>query len=124
DSPRHKGGDRWRVTVATALRACRRHDETAARLGGDEFTVLLGEVADARDAAAVAERILAALREPIVLQGHELVLSVSIGIVVSQPGHDTTETLLRDADLAMYRAKTAGRGRYEIFDPSMGASAV
>jgi diguanylate cyclase (GGDEF)-like protein len=124
DSLGHKAGDRLLVTVADRLRACLRHEETAARLGGDEFTILLGEVADGRDAAAVAERILDALREPIDLQGHELVLSVSIGIVISKPGRDTSETLLRDADLAMYRAKTAGKGRFEIFDPSMGTSAI
>ena len=64
------------------------------------------------------------MREPILLQGHELVPSVGIGIVLSKPGVDTTETLLRDADLAMYRAKTAGKSRYEIFDQSMGALAI
>jgi diguanylate cyclase (GGDEF)-like protein len=124
DSLGHKVGDILLETVAERLQACLRYEETVARLGGDEFTILLGDVADERDAAAVAERILAALQVPIVLQGHELVPSVSIGIVLSKPGQDTTETLLRDADLAMYRAKTAGKGRYEVFDQSMSASAI
>ncbi len=111
-------------TIAERLQACLRLEETVARLGGDEFTVLLGEVSDEREATAVAERILAALRPPVIVQGHELVPSVSIGIVLSRPEHDTTETLLRDADLAMYRAKTAGKGRYEVFDQRMTASAL
>ena len=124
DSLGHKAGDSLLVTIAERLRSALRYEETVARLGGDEFTILLSEVSDEETAAAVAERILVALQEPIVLHGHELVPSVSIGIVLSQPGVDTTETLLRDADLAMYRAKTAGKGRYEIFDPSMGAHAI
>jgi len=124
DSLGHNAGDSLLVTIAERLRASLRFEETVARLGGDEFTILLSEVGDERTAAAVAERILTSLQEPIVLHGHELVPSVSIGIVLSQPGVDTTETLLRDADLAMYRAKTAGKGRYEVFDPSMGALAI
>jgi diguanylate cyclase (GGDEF)-like protein len=123
DSLGHNTGDELLVTIAERLQGCLRFEETVARLGGDEFTILLEEVSDERDAAAVAERILSALQKPVLLQGHEIVPSVSIGIVLST-ADDTTETLLRDADLAMYRAKTAGKGRYEIFDQSMTTSAL
>ena len=123
DSLGHKSGDSLLVALAERLQCCLRAGETVARLGGDEFTVLLEDVSDERSAASVAIRILDALQAPVMVQGHELVPSVSIGIVLSKHG-DTTETLLRDADLAMYRAKTDGKGRYEIFDQSMNASAI
>jgi diguanylate cyclase (GGDEF)-like protein len=123
DSLGHKAGDVLLTVIAERLQGCLRAGETVARLGGDEFTVLLEDVSDVRAASAVAERILGALRVPVMLHGHELVPSVSIGIVMSMPDH-TTETLLRDADLAMYRAKTDGKGRFEVFDQSMTASAL
>lgn len=124
DSLGHEAGDCLLVTVAERLQECLRAGDTAARFGGDEFTVLLEDVVGEQDAAAAAERILAALCAPVSLRGHELVPSASIGIALSNPGHDTPESLLRNADLAMYRAKTSGKGRYELFDPSMGASAM
>ncbi|MCC7367924.1 MAG: EAL domain-containing protein [Chloroflexi bacterium] len=124
DSLGHKAGDALLVTIAGRLKACLRSQETAARLGGDEFTVLLNDVGNEADAIVVAERIQETMREPIPLDGREFVPGVSIGIVLSRPGVDTTETLLRDADLAMYGAKSGGKGRYEVFDQSMSATAL
>lgn len=99
-------------------------DDTLARLGGDEFTVLLYEIRDASDAIRVAERISARLAVPFTIKGQEIVISASIGIALSTTPHNTAEELLRDADIAMYRAKRAGKARCEVFDSDMHASAV
>ena len=99
-------------------------DDTLARLGGDEFTVLLYEIRDASDAIRVAERISARLAVPFTIKGQEIVISASIGIALSTTPHNNAEELLRDADIAMYRAKRAGKARCEVFDSDMHASAV
>ena len=99
-------------------------DDTLARLGGDEFTVLLYELRDASDAIRVAERIAAKLSAPFTVKGQEIVISASIGIALSTTPHSGAEELLRDADIAMYRAKRAGKARCEVFDSAMHASAV
>jgi diguanylate cyclase (GGDEF)-like protein/PAS domain S-box-containing protein len=94
-------------------------DGTAARVGGDEFVVLLDGLRFAEDARTVAERILESLSRPFTVAGHELVATASIGIVTSEYGHETADAVLRDADTAMYEAKSAGRGRVMMFDESM-----
>ncbi len=98
--------------------------DTLARLGGDEFTVLLEDVTSASDAIAVAERIAEALQTPFDVAGREVFTSASIGIVVAAPTGDSPMDLLRNADVAMYRAKTKGKARHEVSDPRMGAHAI
>ncbi len=99
-------------------------DDTLARLGGDEFTILLYDIRDASDAIRVAERITARLAPPFTIKDQEIVISVSIGIALSTTPHSGAEELLRDADIAMYRAKRAGKARCEVFDTAMHAGAV
>src|SRR5207237_9221840 len=97
------------TSVADRLRASIRPGDTAARLGGDEFAVLVEDIGGESDAVKVAERLLDALGSTFNLRGKELTIGASIGIAVSAPG-DTVDDLLRNADVAMYRATQAGRG--------------
>ena len=99
-------------------------EETVARLGGDEFTVLLDDIHDASDAARVAQRIQERLATPFVIDGQEVVVTPSIGIALSSPSSTAAEDLLRDAEIAMYRAKQAGKARSELYDPAMHVAAV
>jgi predicted signal transduction protein with EAL and GGDEF domain len=99
-------------------------DSTLARFGGDEFTILLEDALEVRDASAAAERIRAALQEPIRIAERDVFATISIGIAVSTPGHDTPGELVRNADVAMYRAKSNGRARAVVFDRGLDAKAV
>jgi diguanylate cyclase (GGDEF)-like protein/PAS domain S-box-containing protein len=120
DSLGHEAGDELVIEVARRLDKILRPEDTAARLGGDEFIVLCDQLEKEEDAVNVAERILVAVSEPISLRGHpETVITASAGIAIASAPGITPEALLRDADLAMYRAKEAGRGRYQIFDSAM-----
>jgi predicted signal transduction protein with EAL and GGDEF domain len=101
-----------------------RPGDTVARLGGDEFALLLQDVRDGPQASQVAERLQALLRQPFEVGGHEVFTSASIGIALASTGYSGAAEMLRDADIAMYRAKAAGKARYEIFDRQMHASAV
>jgi diguanylate cyclase (GGDEF)-like protein/PAS domain S-box-containing protein len=123
DSLGHDIGDQLLVTIAGRILGCLREGDTAARLGGDEFAILLENLGDAEGSAGVAQRLLDALRMPLLLDGHEMFVTPSIGIAVSATSTDLAEDLLRDADVAMYIAKRNGRARYEIFEPSMGSMA-
>ena len=100
------------------------NDDTLARLGGDEFTILLDDIRDPIEAVRVAERVQADLATPFVVNQQEIVISASIGIAASTSPHTQAEDLLRDADIAMYRAKRAGKARCEVSDTAMHASAV
>ncbi len=127
DSIGHHGGDAMLVTVAERLASVLRPEDTVARLGGDEFAILLESLSGADDARVVAERIQAALAHPIDLGGYEVFTSASIGIVVSSSTFLATELpehLLRSADMAMYRAKSAGRACYAMFDRAMHVDAL
>ncbi len=124
DSLGHVVGDEFLVAIARRLQACVRPEDTSARLGGDEFVVLLDGITELGDATRVADRIQEAVSQPFALAGHEVFTSASIGIVSSINGYDEPEELLRDADLAMYRAKARGKARYEIFDVDMHAAAM
>ncbi len=124
DSLGHSIGDELLVEVSRRLEQAVRPGDTVSRLGGDEFAVLLEEVSDARDAAHVAERIQSYLRAPIHLGGQEVVTTASIGIALSVSGYERPEDVLRDADTAMYRAKSQGRTRHEVFDSAMHSRAV
>jgi diguanylate cyclase (GGDEF)-like protein len=115
DSLGHEAGDRLIVAVAERLLACLRPGDTAARLGGDEFTLLLEGIVNVENAIQVAERVQAQLLAPIVLDGQEVVATASIGIALSTALHESPDELLREADVAMYRAKTNGKGRWELF---------
>jgi predicted signal transduction protein with EAL and GGDEF domain len=117
-------GDQFLVEVARQLVRCVRPEDTVARLGGDEFTILLDDVETPEDALRVAERIQAELASPIVILGQETYTSASIGIALSDERYQQPEEVLRDADIAMYRAKSRGRARHEVFDVDMHQEAV
>jgi len=124
DSLGHRAGDELLVQLARRLEQCVRPGDTVARLGGDEFTVLLDDIEDPRDAEIVADRILESLKQPFVMDRQEIVTSASIGIALSTTGYYRPEDLIRDADLAMYKAKAAGKARHAIFDRRMHEHAV
>jgi diguanylate cyclase (GGDEF)-like protein/PAS domain S-box-containing protein len=133
DSLGHVVGDQLLIGVANRLGNCLRVSDTVtriekpftlARLGGDEFTILLDQVKDPNDAALVAERLMNTLAEPFILDGRTIFTSISIGIALSSIGYDNPEDLLRDADTAMYRAKSLGKARYAVFDLDMRASVI
>jgi diguanylate cyclase (GGDEF)-like protein len=121
DSLGHSAGDRLLVSVADRLRECVRPADTVARLGGDDFAVLLEELRGPGDAARAAQRILNALEAPFQLASREVYVTVSIGIAT---GTADADTLLRDADLAMYRAKSEGKGRYAVYEPALHTAIV
>jgi diguanylate cyclase (GGDEF)-like protein/PAS domain S-box-containing protein len=124
DSLGHAAGDLVLKEVAQRLKGCLRPGDVVARLGGDEFLVLLDDIKDSSDTTRVAERILAALEEPIDVDGREVYTTASVGIAVSEESLDGPEHLIRHADSAMYRAKARGKARYEIFDRAMHERAV
>ncbi|MGI9190257.1 MAG: putative bifunctional diguanylate cyclase/phosphodiesterase, partial [Longimicrobiaceae bacterium] len=124
DSLGHGVGDELLRGFARRLRACLRPSDTMARLGGDEFTILLEDASPLDAALQVTARIREALEEPFDLQGHEVYASASIGIAGSQLGYSSPQDLLRDADIAMYRAKSLGSNQYVVFDEEMHAEAM
>jgi diguanylate cyclase (GGDEF)-like protein/PAS domain S-box-containing protein len=123
DSFGHVAGDEVLVETARRIQGCIRAGDTAARLGGDEFALLIEDTPDAVTPREVADRIAAALRAPIVLQGKELFLSASMGIAIGVHGEAEGE-LLRNADVALYIAKEKGKGTFELFEPGMRAAVV
>jgi diguanylate cyclase (GGDEF)-like protein len=123
DSLGHAVGDELLVGLAALLQHHLREMDTAGRLGGDEFVLVLEELSGPAEAIAVAERLLAAVREPLVLGGENLRASLSIGISLAGPT-STSQDLLTEADTALYRAKAAGRGRWEVFDAAMREEAL
>ena len=124
DSLGHMVGDQLLVGIARRLEICLRPGDTVARLGGDEFTVLLEDLMSVPEAIDVADRLQKALALPFNLNGHEVFATVSIGIALSSTGYDRPEEVLRDADTAMYRAKSLGKARHEVFDKTMHARAM
>ncbi|KAB2964653.1 MAG: EAL domain-containing protein [Thermoanaerobaculia bacterium] len=124
DSLGHGVGDRLLVEIGQRLVQLMRPSDTVARLGGDEFAVLAGGVRDSAGAAHIAERIREGLAQPFSIDGQEVFASASIGIALPNREGPSAEGLLRDADLAMYRAKAAGRGCYEVFDLELHTAAV
>lgn len=124
DTLGHDAGDTVLVEVAQRLQACLRPEDTAARLGGDEFTIVLETIVTDAAAVEVAQRILAELRRPLMIQNRRVEVGGSIGIAVSVAGRDLAEDVLCAADVAMYRAKHDGKGRYAVFDPRLDAPAL
>jgi diguanylate cyclase (GGDEF)-like protein len=124
DSIGHETGDKLLVSVAERLRNLLRPYDTLARFGGDEFTVLIEDTEDPADAMRVAERIVEGFREPFVLDGQEFFAAASIGIALGSASTTNAEEVLRNADVAMYRAKESGPLGYEVFNKSMYLQAV
>jgi diguanylate cyclase (GGDEF)-like protein len=116
DTLGHAIGDRLLIAISHRLQACLRPDDLVARLGGDEFTILLENIKNTNDAVHVAERIQRELNLPFHFGGHTIDTSASIGVAFNLTGYERPEDLLHKADLTMYRAKTTGKGRYEICD--------
>jgi len=119
DSFGHSAGDQLLADLGRRLTTCVRQGDTIARLGGDEFGMLLEDLPGARHAVLVAERIKQRLEHPFHLRGQEVFITVSLGIAVAPQENAEPETLLRNADTAMYRAKNSGRGTYQVFDEEM-----
>ncbi|KEF41592.1 MAG: histidine kinase [Cyanobium sp. CACIAM 14] len=124
DSLGHSTGDQLLQKVAEQLQLSVRRGDTIARLGGDEFVILLEDLHNASEATEVALRIHKQLKKPMLLDGQEVFISASIGITLNSSRYTSPEEMLRDADIAMYRAKRSGRGGYEIFDSSMHVIAL
>jgi diguanylate cyclase (GGDEF)-like protein/PAS domain S-box-containing protein len=124
DSLGHTIGDQLLVGIADRLKNNLRPGDTVARLGGDEFTILVEDIADEKESVQVAERIQNELSVPFMLNGREVFTTVSMGIAPGSTGYERAEDILRDADTAMYRAKSLGKARYEIFDKAMHARAI
>jgi diguanylate cyclase (GGDEF)-like protein len=124
DSLGHASGDRLLVAVAGRVEGSVGPADTAARFGGDEFAVLLRDATDDFAITAAAGRILDALRSPFSIAGHEVFIGASIGVAVPQAVDEGVEELLRNADVAMYEAKDAGKGRFVAFAPEMHEAAV
>lgn len=122
DSLGHMVGDQLLIAIAKRLRSSVRPGDTVARLGGDEFTILLDSLKSPDDAIDMARRLLSNLSEHFKLPDREVFITASIGVALSTAGYEHAEEVLRDADTAMYRAKSLGRARYEIFDKEMQAT--
>lgn len=119
DSLGHLVGDQLLVQIAQRLRQCLRAQDSIARLGGDEFAILVTDVVDVGDVMRAVGRIREQIGVAFTVAGRDVFTSASIGIVVSTPGYQAAEDVLRDADVALYRAKDLGQGRYVLFDSEM-----
>ncbi len=124
DSVGHLVGDEMLKEAGARIASCLRAPDTVARLGGDEFAILLEDIHGTADAYIVARRVIEALSEPMRVAGKELFTSASIGIAMGHPRYTRAEELLRDADVAMYRAKAKGRQRFELFDEQLHTEAL
>ncbi len=124
DSFGHHVGDQLLQEVAKRLQALVRADDTVARLGGDEFTLLLQNISHADDAIRIADQVIKAFDSPIVIEKHELFTSTSIGIAIYPYDGTDAETLMKNADSAMYLAKRNGRNSYQMYTPDMNESAA
>lgn len=119
DSLGHMEGDKLLVLIARRLETALRSGDIVARLGGDEFTILLDNLTGMDEILHVVKRVQESLKLPFVLGEREVFIGTSIGIAMSKPGYSKPEEILRDADIAMYRAKTNGRSRHEVFNEEM-----
>jgi diguanylate cyclase (GGDEF)-like protein/PAS domain S-box-containing protein len=119
DSMGHSAGDEFLIQVSRRIQDQVRPGDVVARLGGDEFAVLMHGVHEVSQATHLAQRLLDALKQPLSVGGVNIATSASIGITFSRLGYDAPEELLRDADIAMYRAKAAGKARFALFDAEL-----
>jgi diguanylate cyclase (GGDEF)-like protein/PAS domain S-box-containing protein len=124
DSLGHLMGDRLLIGIARRLESLLRPDDTIARLGGDEFTILVEDIRHPDEATSLAERINREFCVPFHLDGHAVFINASIGIAIADGEYRKSEEVLRDADIAMYQAKSQGKGRHALFDRSMHTRAL
>ncbi len=124
DSVGHPVGDELLIEAGRRIAACIGPGDLVARLGGDEFTILLESIRGEDDARKLADHVIASLTDPIRIGGKDIYTSASIGITLSDPRYRQPEELLRDADVAMYRAKAHGRQRHEVFDQQLHEEAL
>jgi len=124
DSLGHSLGDALLKAVAERIRRCVREGDTVARFGGDEFTLLIPRIDNIEDAAKIAHKIIETIRIPFLISERELFVTTSIGIAISPDDGRDPETLVRNADTAMYRAKDQGRDGYQLYAPAMNARAL
>jgi diguanylate cyclase (GGDEF)-like protein len=124
DTLGHTAGDELLLEMARRLRSCVRDDDTVARLGGDEFTIILSELRHPEDAVTVAEKIIAAVQKSMIVGGMPIEVSASIGIALYPVDGTDPESLLRNADSAMYRAKESGRNTYQLCTDEMKGRAL
>ncbi len=124
DSLGHQAGDELLLRITEKLTNIIRPVDMVARLGGDEFVILVENVRNREQVYRIANRILTALQKPTKVSGQNIYASASIGIVFGSDEYDSPDDLVRDADLAMYRAKVKGKGRFELFDPKLHTGAV
>lgn len=122
DSLGHEVGDKLLIAAAARLQQTLKKSDTIGRLGGDEFIVLISNLNDESDALAIAERLLQAFKKPFKLVGRDLILTLSIGIAISPKDGTCASVLLRNADTAMYQAKTMGRNTFSFFTPQMNVA--
>ena len=124
DSLGHQTGDQLLIAISRRLESCMREADTVARVGGDEFIGLIDDVESAEVILGLAERILESLRAPFPLDGYEVVVTASIGVALGGVSDYTAEEIVRNADIAMYRAKSRGKSGFVVFDEAMHARAV
>ncbi|OGP53331.1 MAG: hypothetical protein A2Y65_05420 [Deltaproteobacteria bacterium RBG_13_52_11] len=117
DSLGHSGGDQLLRAIGNRLRGLLRRDDTVARVGGDEFLLLLSEIARIKDATTIVQKIMEAFRKPFIFDDHELPITTSIGVAIYPNDGDDADTLMKHADIAMYRAKDKGRDTYQRYAP-------
>ncbi len=124
DTLGHDAGDQLLLVVAERLKSCVRAQDTVARLGGDEFTVLLNDIHDTQAITNVAKLLLKRLKDPIMLGKHEVIISTSIGITIAPNDSQEVDVLMKNADLALYRAKDRGRDGYYFFTEELNTKAL
>jgi diguanylate cyclase (GGDEF)-like protein len=122
DTLGHAVGDALLQEVAARVNHAKREHECAARLGGDEFAILAGPLKSPSDAAALAERLIETIGKPMEIEGHRVIIGTSVGIAVAPGDGEDGETLMKNADMALYRAKSDGRGSYRFFEKGMDAA--
>ncbi|MEW6646324.1 MAG: EAL domain-containing protein [Pseudomonadota bacterium] len=124
DSLGHEVGDQLLIAIAQRLRDSVREDDTVARMGGDEFIAVLSDIETPEHAMHIARRLIDALRQPVYVDGHELVVTTSIGMSIYPDDSEDAALLLKNADIAMYRAKDSGRNSFQLYAPAMNARSL
>lgn len=124
DTLGHDIGDKLLKEIANRLKKCVHSDDTVTRLGGDEFVILLSKLIHEEDVAKIANKILETIRLPLIINNHELYLTSSIGIAIYPDGGEDYETLVTNADVAMYRAKEKGKNNFQFYTPALNDKAL